>query len=269
MRTDRPVPFLLLGETRRQALAEYIRARVERWQSRWLPERRETARVEVLEHEARAHDLRLHDAACFRVAGGEQAALLLIAPQKCAPHVAGVLGAACDSAGGVIQQRSIAAELMLEGLQALIREFRTPDVLEPVLERLDTAAADLLREYAALRYVGVLVTHGDMRCPIVLLMSPQAVNAALGVRALPAPVEQLEPRRAAVGNETVCVEAVLGDGEVLVSELARLAVGDVIVLGQRLGEPAALAIRGGGRIAGAAPGRVGGMRAVQIKRDKK
>jgi flagellar motor switch/type III secretory pathway protein FliN len=264
-----PVPFLLLGETRRNALAEHVRTRVERWQSHWLPERRETARVEVFEYEDRSHDLRLHDAACFRTAGGERAALLLIIPHKCVPHVAGVLGESCDSVGGTIQPGSIADQLRLEALQALVREFRTADVLEPVLERLDTAATGVLREFTSLRYVGALISLGNAQCPVVLLMSPQVVSAAVGARALPAPMERLEPRRAAVGDEMVAVEAVLGDGEVMVSELARLAVGDVIVLGQRLGEPAALAIRGGGRIAGAAPGRVGGMRAVQVKREKK
>jgi flagellar motor switch/type III secretory pathway protein FliN len=250
-------------------LSEYVRARVERWQKSWTPERRETVRVEVLDHVNGAHELRLHDAACFRTVGGQHPELLLIVLPRCVPHVAGVLGEGCDSLSGAVRPGSIADALRLEALQALVREFRAPDFLEPVLERQEAAAADAWRELAALRYVGARILLGNSQCPLVLLMSPRAASAAFGARASSAPAERLESRKGAVSDETVSVEAVLGESEVLVSELTKLAVGDVIVLGQRLGEPAALAIRGGGRIAGAAPGRVGAVRAVQIKRDKK
>src|SRR5262245_28219302 len=142
MAADQPVPFLLLGQTRRNALSEYVRIRVERWQKGWMPERRETVRVEVFEQVDRAQELRLHDTACFRTVGGQHPALLLIVPPKGVAHVAGVLGESCDSLSGAVRPGSIADELRLEAVQALVREFRAPDLLDPVLERLEQTATD-------------------------------------------------------------------------------------------------------------------------------
>jgi len=75
----------------------------------------------------------------------------------------------------------------------------------------------------------------------------------------------LERRRSAAASQVVEVVGVLGVAEVPVSELAALAIGDVIVLQQKLTDPAVLMIRGGERAGDVLPGRVGEMRAVQIK----
>ena len=190
----------------------------------------------------------------------------MLVPPRCLPQVVGILGDLGEGGGGAGQSHGLAGELELEALCALAREFRTPDALEPSVERMTSTVEQIQREYGALRYASALVMLGECKCPVVVLMSPEFMSAALPPRAAAAIGERFERRSAAIAQEVVDVEAVLGDGEVSVAELARLAVGDVIVLERKLGEPASLAIRGGGRIVGAAPGRLDAMRAVQITR---
>jgi len=261
----RAVPYLVLGETRRHALAEHVRARVVAWHRRWIPEQPANVRVEVLEAPEPVRDARIHDAACFRVSAARPGVVMLV-PARCLPQVVGILGDVGEGGGGAGQSHGLVGQLELEALCALARELRTPDALEPSVERMTGTVEQIQREYGALRYASALVTLGECKCPVVLLMSPELMSAAIPSRAAAAIAERFERRSAAVAQEVVGVEAVLGDGEVSVSELARLVVGDVIVLEKKLGEPASLAIRGGGRIVGAAPGRVDAMRAVQIRR---
>lgn len=259
------VPYVVLGETRRQMLGEYVRACVERWRSRWIPEQKANVRVTVLAPRE-SHDVRLHDATCFRL-GDTRTDMVLIVPARCLPLVAGVTGDVGEPVGVAPQPHGLAELLELEALRALAREFRTTESLNPTLERMTCTATEAQREYAALRYATVLVTLGDAKSPVVALLSPELMAAAIPARGKLDAAESLEPRNAAIAQEVIAVEAVLGEGEVSVSELTKLAVGDVVVLEQKLGEPASLAIRGGGRIVGAAPGRVEGVRAVQIKRE--
>jgi hypothetical protein len=258
---ERTVPFLLLGDTRRRALASAVRTRVERWRGQWAPEQKAVVRIEIPESQER--DPRLQEAACFRMADARPA-LVIIVPARSVLQVVGVLGDAESRAFG--PPHGLAEKLEHAALSALLREFRTPDVLDPSLERIAGAAAEVQHQYIVQRYTPALVTLGESQCPVLLLLSPELVGALLPAGGSPIGAERLDRRSAAVAQEVVAIEGVLGEGEVSVSELARLAVGDVIVLDQKLGDPASLAIRGGARIVDGAPGRLDERWAIQIKR---
>jgi flagellar motor switch/type III secretory pathway protein FliN len=257
------VPILVLGETRRRTLADAVRARVERWRAQWAPGAEHSVRVTVPEsHESAA---RLPETVGFRVSG-DRPSLVMLVPARCIPQVVGVLGDAGASAPGVSEPHSLVEQLELRALTALAREFRTSGIPEPQVERLALATADLQQEYAPLRYVAAHVTLGEAKSPILVLLAPETVSALLPAQVNRASAERLDRRTSAIAQEVVGIEAVLGEGEVGLADLARLAVGDVIVLEQKLGDAASLTIRGGAPIVAAALGRVDSMRAVQIKR---
>jgi flagellar motor switch protein FliM len=71
-------------------------------------------------------------------------------------------------------------------------------------------------------------------------------------------------RRRAVADESVRVEAMLGEAEVSLRELMQLAVGDVIVLDQPLTAAGRLALPDGRTLAPAVLGRSGDRRAVSV-----
>jgi flagellar motor switch/type III secretory pathway protein FliN len=267
------VPYLVLGDARRAALAEHVRVRVERWRKQWNADEHCAVDVEVLDAQESVRDGRLtgghmHDAECFRVSGGPRPVLVMVVPARCFSRVIGILGDVGESIGRSLHEPGLAEQLELEALRLLAREFRSTDALEATLDRSSASGSDTLREYASFRYGCALVRIGQSRQPFVLLMSPELMSAAIPVRGATASVERLERRKAAIAEEPVDIEAVLGEGIVSVNELAALAVGDVIVLEQKLSESACLSIRGGGRIVGAAPGRLEALRAVQITSGK-
>jgi hypothetical protein len=74
----------------------------------------------------------------------------------------------------------------------------------------------------------------------------------------------VDKRRTAIGEESVRVEAILGEADISVGELASLAVNDVIVLRSAMSRPAHLATPDGRQVANASLGRVGNKRAVVI-----
>ncbi len=260
---QRAVPFVVLGDTRRRTLADAVRTRVERWRAQWVPGQERSVRVDV--PESGDGDARVHEVICFRVSGACPPLVMLV-PARCIPQVVGVRGDAGASASASSESRGLVERLELRALTALAREFRTADVLEPQVERIALPVAGVQHEYAALRYASVRVTLDEAKCPILFLLSPELVSTVVPVKPSVAGAERLDRRAVAIAEEVVGIEAVLGEGEVSLADLTRLAVGDVLVLEQKLGEPASLAIRGGPAIVGAAPGRVDSMRAIQIKR---
>jgi hypothetical protein len=258
----------VLGERRRQALADNVRARIERWRKSWIPDHPAQLHAEVSAACEYLSDVRLHDAAYFRVGAGPRPLLVLLVPASGIPQIAGVVGGEVGetaSRGGHAQ--GLADELLLIALRALVREFRTTDALDAAVERLPGSAMDAQRTFGPRRYASARVSIGEAKCCLVLLLSPEFMAAAVPGGGNAVSSERIERRAAAVADQQIGVEAVLGEGEVLLSELTRLAVGDVIVLDRKLGDAASLTVRGGERIAGAAPGRLEALRAVQIKRE--
>jgi flagellar motor switch protein FliM len=99
---------------------------------------------------------------------------------------------------------------------------------------------------------------------LTLLLSARRMELLAPVRAVPQSAA-LTSRRQAVGGKGVSLRAVVGEMEMSVSELAGIAIDDVLVLDQRLSEPVAL-LAGESHTAVAAGnlGRAGSRRAVKI-----
>jgi flagellar motor switch protein FliM len=74
----------------------------------------------------------------------------------------------------------------------------------------------------------------------------------------------IDKRRTAIGNELIHLQAVLGEAQVSVGELASLAVNDVIVLTDVPSNLSHLITHQGRHVANVALGRVGAKRAVMI-----
>jgi flagellar motor switch/type III secretory pathway protein FliN len=235
---------------------------VEQWREAWLPGFAGAAVVEIHDPRSQPVDIRVHEAEGFRVRVGADVPLVLIAPPRAIHDLVGV-----RTSGGATYMRDespLAAALELETVRgfatALLRGTAGIEV-----ERAQQTATELFRTCDAARYIRGVIHLGERRSTVSVLLTPAFAESLLPTRAGAPAGESLERRRAALGSESVEVDAVLGTADVPVAELAALAVGDVIVLNQGLADGAELAVRGGKKISGAAVGRVDGKRAIQIK----
>jgi flagellar motor switch protein FliM len=109
------------------------------------------------------------------------------------------------------------------------------------------------------------ITLGEAEATFSVALSPIFVASLLPTRKDSPQDERVEPRKSAVAEQSVGLEAVLGHAEVSIRELALLAVGDVIVMEESLSDPGSLQIEGGGRVCRVVPGRLDGQRAVQFR----
>jgi hypothetical protein len=211
-------------------------------------------------------DGRLHEVASFRVdfGAGARAGIVVLVPARCLRYVVGVVEDASDGCHRG-EADSLADSLELEAIRVLAQEFRIWTAPATV-ERVTTPVAATMRECATGRYASALVSLDDCKYPLVMLLSPAALSAMLpsGVTSAAPEAERIESRRDGLHEQLLEVEAMLGQIEVSLGELAGLAVGDVIVLDESLARPASLRVRGGGHIVAAFPGRSDGKRAIQV-----
>lgn len=114
----------------------------------------------------------------------------------------------------------------------------------------------------------LLVRIAAAKLEIELLVHPQIALRMLDEKPAARSVGEIGKRRAALGSESIRVEAQLGSVEVTLGDLAAMAEGDVIVLDQPLSQPGSLLTSEGSRIAGATLGRSGSQRAVCVARDQ-
>jgi flagellar motor switch protein FliM/N len=260
-------PVLLLGESRRKALTDRVTAALEAWRRDWLPETSAAIRVAIEDVRERPTDIRAHEAYCFRVSCDGESPLVLLVPRRSLAGLVGVPSHGSDASSRFAGQHSLAAALEREALLRLSRCVlgKAPSAQIEVT-RMPQGAVDVLREYDAARYICLCVTLGDARCVLDALIAPPLAEQLLPKRPAAPDAERVERRRAVVAtSQLVEVDGLLGYAEVTLSDLAELAVGDVIVLQQSLSEPGGIAVHGGERITGAVPGRVDGKRAIQIR----
>jgi flagellar motor switch/type III secretory pathway protein FliN len=263
-------PYLLLGESMRRELTRRLRECIEYWRREWADERSPEFRLEL--HEARAHGAKVdwRGAVCFHV--GSQ--MMFIVPTRMTPWVSGMHAhVPSDSSDRQRPQgpATIAAALEMEALSVLAnRIFDSAGMQRAVLERGTLFTEAAAHERGAARCLRVSVWPGECVNPFVLSISPALASGLLPTRR-PTLMnqERMERRSAAVTPRDVGLEAVLGTAEITVADLARLAVGDVIVLNASLSEPAELKIRAGERIAAVSAGSCGGRRAVQIRNESR
>jgi flagellar motor switch protein FliM len=100
------------------------------------------------------------------------------------------------------------------------------------------------------------------RAKLLVMVSPVLLGSILPAGTA-GPNEALERRLAAAAEQTLEVEQVLGHAQVSLADLARLRIGDVIVLEEPLSKGGDLQLAGS-PIGSTRPGRVGQRRAVQL-----
>jgi flagellar motor switch/type III secretory pathway protein FliN len=259
-------PWLLFGERHRRLITEHVRARAERWQRDWLAGRGGAISVDVHADPDTTKVSRVHESCCFEAldSSGERS-VLIKAPARSLPHLAGLHGPPPELAERCADRDSLAGQLETEALRRLAESLLAGTRLEMAeFHRVPGSEADAAGARAG-RHPVALMTLGDMRSPLVLMISPEFATSLLPLRRDISGSERLERRSAAICEQTVSLDAVLGQVEVCIAELASLAVGDVIVMNEALCDSVDLTISGGARVGRAVVGQSGGRRAVQIK----
>jgi hypothetical protein len=264
--SDLAIPWLLLGDTRRRALAQRIERATEDWRRDWLPGHTQPIGVAIEDVLSRPTDIRTPEAICFQVLIGGEVSLVLVVPRRSLASLVGAPSHGADSSHRLADDTSLAAALEREALRRLAAVLLKDSAAGACeLQKLTQGAVDVLREYSKARFICACITADDARCVLDVLIAPTVVERFLPKRPSAPDAERVERRRLAVGAETVHLDGLLGFAEVSVSELTALSPGDVIVLDQTLADAGGVAIHGGERFSAAAPGHVDGKRAIQIR----
>ena len=255
-------PLLLLGATRRAALRNVLSKCVESWRERWST-LCDSVHVTLAE-DAEYPIERIGSGGLAAVATSEsQGALIYLraAPEALAAMI-GLTTFGAD-AGSTDTSRGIAGELQLETLRSLcdcIAQRARIDDVKVENKATSTPSGKSGRP----RYVSASVTLGAARARINLSLSARLVELLAPPSSQPHTADGVLRRRQAITNESVRVEAVLGDVELSLNELARLSEGDVIVLDQPLATMGSLTMPDGKHIAKILLGSAGAQRAVSV-----
>jgi len=257
-------PLLFLGDKRRRALLARAVDNARRWRLSWTKSGENfEAQCEPPAEGGYAEPVASISTSCWalEIAGVRQAVLLLPhAASLWAVHETGInaLDAAAMAAPG-----TIAEELEEEVATTLFRDLCAIDQLEAIsVTRVpgDTLA-DWSRDCRAWSLQLRAATSGRA---FTLLVSAQRFEMLAPARAV-LPSAALVTRREAVGANSLSLSAVVGEVEMSVSELADVAVDDVLVLDQHLADPVSLlASHSSLPVAVGHLGRAGARRAIKI-----
>ena len=246
-------PYVLPGEADRALLARRVAAALAAWRTDWL---------------AASVDEPLPALACdsapqaerWLAARGEHGAQLFLGCASGWLDALGALflGAAGPAVGGA---PAVAEKLAQAALEAFARQ---------VLASFNALAASEMRwESAGLPQAwfaagsGAAIYDLAPALPLSVALSPELVARSLPKASSREGRETLSPLSAALQTSAVELYAVVGEAQIDLAELARLAPSDVIVLERRLDEP--LSLRLGTRTLGRIHlGTTGGAKAVQL-----
>lgn len=251
-------PLLLIGARRRAALREALVACVQSWRREWSAAA-DPVRV-LLAEEVEQAGVRGAQPICLSmrsVAHGKLASLS-------ADHdaLAGWLGVVAHTEHGSSGVHAIAREFQVEMLSALCTALaRRARIDDSIVE----STAHVERPERRGRTLAVTIHPGAARAKTTLLLAPRFIELLLPPRAA-VQASAVSRRRHALAEETVQVEAVLGDAEVSLRDLTQLAVGDVIVMELPLRAGGRLTTQDGRTIASIALGRCGDRRAISINK---
>ena len=251
-----PRPFLLLGESDHRALVQRVDDALAAWQREWLADGASDA---APARQAAPHAER------WLAAQSDGAVHLLVG---CTPGWLARLGAQLvdepqpDGFRGTPPRASLASALGEAIVETLARRL---------LGTAPAAAAAKLRWDAEgvpqawlAPGAGAAIYGLSPALPFVIALSPALVAASLPkAPAARGRREALAARSGAVETCAVELQAVVGNAELELGELARLAPGDVIVLDCRLDQPLALQL-GEHPVARVQLGTAHGTRAVQV-----
>ena len=256
-------PLLFLGDKRRRTLLARVADSARRWRLSWSKTGESfEAHCEPPAASGYTELVASISTSCWalEIAGERQAVLLL-------PHAAlhwavheggaGALDAAAAAAPG-----TIAEELEEEVARTLISDLCAVDEREAisVIRTTSDALADWSRDCRA----WTLQLRASSGRAFTLLLSARRFEKLAPARAV-TPSAALVSRRDAVGGNSLLLSAVVGEVEMSVSELAEVAIDDVLVLDQRLADPiAVLASHSNVPVAAGNLGRAGARRAIKI-----
>jgi flagellar motor switch/type III secretory pathway protein FliN len=256
-------PLLFLGDNRRQAVRARIADALRRWRQSWVRDATDTFDVTVEAPSAEGFAAPVAGAVthCWALELGAQRLAVLLLPHATFAWAVQSTGPAPHEATSAAEG-SLADQLEREVASSLLAEIGVVDRRQPiVVSRLSAheigawsihaRAWTVHARAASARGFSVLVSASRVE-----MLAPARMATAGGT---------LEPRRQAIGDNPVAVRGVIGDTSMSVTELAELAVDDVLVLDQALGEPVALVAPDSGRtIAAGSLGRAGPRRAIKL-----
>lgn len=261
---SRVVPLVVLGETRRAAVGQALTGCLTSWRSGWsAADDPITVQIHESGHLHQGNDRPLSAASDGVLARSERHGAVLKVDAS-VEFPARLIGVGAVGTGGAVAGQ-VARELYGEMLQSLCRAVVTrAGVNDASIER---SAGDWNSvERSLTRWLTVGVTFGASRAVLHLALNPILIDFLAPIDPVAQSSGYLSTRRSAIAEETVRVEAVLGDAEITLRELVHLTEGDVIVLDQPLGQAGHLFTDEGRRVASIVLGRSDSQRAVSLAR---
>jgi flagellar motor switch/type III secretory pathway protein FliN len=248
-------PIIFLGASRRERLTQLLQQACEDWRQQWSGNSHASFEVEIADNLCRRPALPGGRQLAFATDGA--AGRLLIAAVS-AEMQCEVLGVAAPRTIEGTSETSNA--VFAEALQALCQRVVRVKSNEAMTAAL--AGDNLARGWGDYGLT-VTVKTGVDRVLLRLRLLPQLLLAMLPSEAAK-PTDVLTSRRNAIGNESVAVQAWLGDAEVTLGELAALQIGDVILLDTSVSGTGQLTLPDGRAIAPVCLGSAAGHRAVSV-----
>jgi hypothetical protein len=262
MMREPAVPFVLLGDKHCATLRLLLMQCVSTWWSGW---KNSTDVIEVeLRDDAAAAELKHVRTSGDYVLARDASGKSLVAVRASSEFMGALSGIPAMSsfaaAGEMAQQLRI--EVLKSLCAAVLTRAKASDAVVDVLPPTQRVPATARGS----RSVCANVSLGTTKGVVTLVLMPALVELFGLHRTAMLPQDGLSRRHAAIREECVRVEAVLGSVEVTLLDLANLAVGDVIVLDQPLGQAGHLATPDGACITKIVLGRTGAQRAVSMAR---
>jgi hypothetical protein len=260
----KPQPLLFLGDRRREAVLKKVSAAARRWRQAWAAQAGEEFEAGCEPPSAAGFTLPVASVATSAwqlELGGEQIAVLLL-PHATFAWVLHEGGAAPPESAAAVAEGSLGEKLEQEVARSFLLEACGVDAREVAAVR-RVVPGDLSEWSRAARAWKWQLRSAAGRS-LTLLMSSARLEMLAPARAV-AGIHPLAARREAVGQNTVTLRALLGETRLPVRELAELALDDVLVLDQPLGEPVSMVCaEGSTAVVAGSLGRAGARRAIKI-----
>lgn len=255
-------PILVLGAARRRALLLLVESCVSAWFKTWAALDVSRLKVSASLENFSEKPQRLNTSLREMVLRGKKAGT-----EQLVIEGSGLFASLLALPRGVsasITTSSIAPALGESAMKSLangILAAKNADEWEIEIERGSNDNLDLENSYK--HWWQVWVGLDGRPSFIAMRLSPHLVEALVPYQRTEKQIP-VDKRRAAIGNEKLTLEAVLGNAFVSVGELTSLAIDDVIVLSDDHSHANYLVTASGRRVANFSLGRSGSARAVRI-----
>ncbi|MFC4312685.1 FliM/FliN family flagellar motor switch protein [Steroidobacter flavus] len=247
--------IVLIGASRRQRLADSIKHSIEEWRQQWSANSHVAFEVDVAEVLCRRPAFSGGRAATFGADAADQL-LALAVPTESQHELLGLAAPRITADSG-----ETANAVLTEALRDLCLRLARSNSGEPV--NVAALQGEKLSQVWARYGLSVTVRIGTDRVLMRARLFPSLLLAMLpstGVK----PGEPLVSRKSAIGTEAVPVHAWLGEADVALSDLAKLQIGDVILLEANVTDGGYLALPDGRQLAQIRLGSASGRRAVSV-----